>query len=138
MVYLCACSVAFTGYSDVTLTGECITDDVLHNISRVNGVDLADRIGLAGGPAVLDAKGPSRSIRAASGRLLEHFVLEDTGAGVVGTFVPVMLQVCRQLETLHIGGAEAFVGTAQSYQGMVAICQPGPGNQVSCSWEHDL
>jgi hypothetical protein len=97
-------AVAFTGYSDVTLTGECITDDVLLNISRVNGVNLTS-IKLAGVASVSDA---GLVALISSAPLLKQFVLEDAGAGVVGTFVPVMLQVCRQLETLHIEGAEAF------------------------------
>lgn len=37
---------------------------------------------------------------------LKQFVLENAGTGVVGTLVPAILQLCRQLETLHIEGAE--------------------------------
>lgn len=114
-VYLCYCcsrcavaptwALPFcrTGYSEVTFSGEAVTDEVLVNIARANGPNLVS-IKLLGTSCVTDA-GIIALVRSAP--RLKIFMLEDAGMGVAGAFVPVILQSCRQLETLHIEGAEA-------------------------------
>eukprot|EP00878_Enallax_costatus_P031742 GHUV01034759.1.p1 GENE.GHUV01034759.1~~GHUV01034759.1.p1 ORF type:complete len:484 (-),score=175.37 GHUV01034759.1:417-1868(-) len=96
------CFDVVAGYTDITLTGESITDEILANIAQVNGHHLAS-IKLLGASGVTDA-GIVSLVSCAPG--VKQFVLEDAGAGVTGTtFVPAILQACRQLETLHIEGA---------------------------------
>jgi hypothetical protein len=86
----------------VTLSGEAVTDEVLLNIARTNGANLVS-VKLLGTGAVTDA---GITALVCSAPQLKVFMLEDAGRGVVGTFVPVILQSCKQLETLHIEGAE--------------------------------
>jgi hypothetical protein len=88
----------------VTLSGEAVTDAVLLNISRTNGANLIS-VKLLGTTAVTDA---GIIALVCSAPMLKVFMLEDAGRGVAGTFVPVILQYCKQLETLHIEGAEGF------------------------------
>lgn len=97
-------SKLLTGYSDLTLSGEAVTDEVLLNISRTNGANLIS-VKLLGTTAVTD-EGITALVSSAP--LLKVFMLEDAGRGVAGTFVPAILQSCKQLESLHIEGAEGF------------------------------
>jgi hypothetical protein len=96
--------MSHAGYSEVTLSGEAVSDEVLLNISRTNGANLIS-VKLLGTTAVTDA---GITALVCSAPKLKVFMLEDAGRGVVGTFVPTILQHCKQLESLHIEGAEGF------------------------------
>ncbi|WIA20048.1 hypothetical protein OEZ85_005913 [Tetradesmus obliquus] len=91
-------SKLLTGYSELTLSGEAVTDEVLLNIARTNGANLIS-VKLLGTTAVTD-EGITALVSSAP--LLKVFMLEDAGRGVAGTFVPAILQSCKQLESLHI------------------------------------
>jgi hypothetical protein len=95
-------NLVITGYTEVTLSGEAVTDEVLLNIARANGANLVS-LKLLGTTAVTDA---GITALVCSAPRLKMFMLEDAGRGIAGTFVPVILQFCKQLETLHIEGAE--------------------------------
>lgn len=98
------CPPLIPGYSELTLSGEAVTDEVLLNIARTNGANLIS-VKLLGTTAVTD-EGITALVSSAP--LLKVFMLEDAGRGVAGTFVPAILQSCKQLESLHIEGAEGF------------------------------
>lgn len=93
-----------TGYSDLTLSGEAIDDQVLLNVAAGNGPTLTS-LRVLGAPNVTDA-GLCTLISAAPN--LKSFTIEDAGPGAVGHFMPTLLQHCKQLESLVVDGGEAM------------------------------
>ncbi|WIA40340.1 hypothetical protein OEZ86_013707 [Tetradesmus obliquus] len=120
-------SKLLTGYSDLTLSGEAVTDEVLLNISRTNGANLIS-VKLLGTTAVTD-EGITALVSSAP--LLKVFMMEDAGRGVAGTFVPAILQSCKQLESLHI--EDSLVPLLERCPGLTELQLDGPALNIQAA-----
>lgn len=99
-----ACAVVPPGYSSVALAGEAVTDQVLQRMASANAGHLTS-LRVLGTHHVSDA-GLCAVIRASP--QLQQLVLQDAGAGVDGHCLPLLLQQCRQLESLHVEGTQGI------------------------------
>lgn len=114
------------------LSGEAISDQMLLNIAVANGPALTS-LKVHGAPHVTDA-GLCTLITAAPN--LRCFSIEDAGPGVIGHFVPTLLQHCKQLETLLIEGAASMDWAVLRLSGAWAVAaaaraaSPPPAQQA--------
>lgn len=104
---------------------------MLLNIAVANGPALTS-IRLQGTPNVTDA-GLCTLISTAPN--LKLFSIVDAGQGVIGHFVPSLLQHCKQLETLLIEGAESMDWATLRLSGawasaMAAAAAPTPAPAI--------